>query len=84
MKKDVREKLTDIFTEQCKMMINEKIISTNAKIENLEDTSKHHCRISQLKKKVDDTEQDRRGTNLIIKGIKITDIPKIDFANIIS
>ena len=64
----VREKITDIFTEKCKIIFDKIITITNANIEKLEeDTSEHHCRISQLKKMVDDTEQDRRETNLILK-----------------
>ena len=84
-RKEIIEKFTDIFTEKCKIMIEETTTITNAKIEKIEeDTSEHHSRICQLEKMADDAEQHRRGTNLILKGIKPTQTPKKSIASIIT
>ena len=82
---DVKDKFANIFTEKCKIMIDDTLKITDAKIDEVAECTKEHDeRIRHLEKMADDNEQDRRGTNLIIKGIKITDTPKIDIANIIS
>ena len=82
---DIREKLADTFAERCTSLINETQKKTDEKIEKIiEKTDNHDERITQLEKMADDTEQDRRSTNLIIKGMKTTDTPKRSIANILS
>jgi len=84
-REDVRDKFANIFTDKCQIMIDESTKLTNIKIDEVIETAQEqNNRIVHLERMADDAEQDRRGTNLIIKGIKPTDTPKLSIANIIT
>ena len=76
--KQISKKLTESFAAECKTINEETTKKINMKIDLVDvKTQINDARITTIELQTDETEQDRRSHNLIIKGLPKSDNPKV-------
>ena len=76
-----QNEIKNTFTNMCTNLV-ESATRHEARIEKIEEKSdNHNQRISVLEKMTDDMEQTKRGTNIVVRGLKPNPDPKISVIN---